>query len=71
MNTVTVQSGKLRLTRLTMEVPEALAEGNVLVTQHPARMPIERDGRRIVVHFQPEIVVTPEQALVVKVAKQA
>ena len=70
VNTVAVRSGKLRLTQLTIEVPEALAEAEVRVTQHPVRMPVERNGRRIVVRFQPEIYVTPEQTLVVEVTKR-
>jgi uncharacterized protein (DUF608 family) len=70
-NTVTVAWGKVRLTQLTIEVPPGLAEGAVQVTPPRAATPLERDGSRIVVRFQPEILVTPEQPLVVKVTKRA
>jgi hypothetical protein len=71
LNTVTVAWGKVRLTQLSIEVPPGLAEGAVQVTPPRAATPIERDGSRIVVRFQPEILVTPEQPLVVKVTKRA
>ena len=70
VNSVTVRWGKVRLTQLAIDVPEGLTDGEVDVMFHLAEMPVERNGSRIVVRFKPEVFVTPEQSLVVKVTKR-